>query len=159
KLVGAIDSLSGAVAAMREGDDPRLTLEVALLKVATPSLDSSREALLRRIETLESQIGGGGTAENPRRGAEAAAAPRAGAGGAGAGRAGGGRGGGRRARGARAGSERRRRRHRSGRDRSGRRGLAGGGGSSARLRLGHAEHPVRRGPPPGDRRGALHAPH
>ena len=45
KLVGAIDSLSAAVAAMREGDDPRLTLEVALLKVAMPSLDSSREAL------------------------------------------------------------------------------------------------------------------
>jgi DNA polymerase III subunit gamma/tau len=59
KLVGAIDSLSAAVAAMREGDDPRLTLEVALLKVATPSLDSSREALLRRIESLEARIGEG----------------------------------------------------------------------------------------------------
>ena len=55
KLMGAIDALSAAVAAMREGDDPRLTLEVALLKVATPSLDSSREALLRRIESLESR--------------------------------------------------------------------------------------------------------
>jgi DNA polymerase-3 subunit gamma/tau len=58
KLMGAIDSLSTAVANMREGDDPRLTLEVALLKVAAPSLDSSREALLRRIESLESAIGG-----------------------------------------------------------------------------------------------------
>ena len=47
---------SAAVAAMREGDDPRLTLEVALLKVATPSLDSSREALLRRIESLEARL-------------------------------------------------------------------------------------------------------
>jgi DNA polymerase III subunit gamma/tau len=63
KLVGAIDSLSAAVAAMREGDDPRLTLEVALLKVATPSLDSSREALLRRIESLESRLAGGGSGE------------------------------------------------------------------------------------------------
>ena len=60
KLVGAIDALSAAVAAMREGDDPRLTLEVALLKVATPSLDSSREALLRRIESLEGRLGEGG---------------------------------------------------------------------------------------------------
>src|SRR5215204_3427432 len=59
KLMGAIDSLSAAVSAMREGDDPRLTLEVALLKVATPSLDSSREALLRRIESLESRLTGG----------------------------------------------------------------------------------------------------
>ncbi len=63
KLVGAIDSLSSAVSAMREGDDPRLTLEVALLKVATPSLDSSREALLRRIESLESRLTGGGAGE------------------------------------------------------------------------------------------------
>src|SRR3954451_17136184 len=61
KLVGAIDGLSNAVAAMREGDDPRLTLEVALLKVATPSLDSSREALLRRIESLESRLTDGAT--------------------------------------------------------------------------------------------------
>jgi DNA polymerase III subunit gamma/tau len=59
KLMGAIDALSGAVAGMREGDDPRLTLEVALLKVATPSLDSSREALLRRIEQLESRFAEG----------------------------------------------------------------------------------------------------
>ena len=68
KLVGAIDALSGAVAAMREGDDPRLTLEVALLKVATPSLDSSREALLRRIESLEARLSGEGAAapENPK---------------------------------------------------------------------------------------------
>ena len=68
KLVGAIDALSGAVAAMREGDDPRLTLEVALLKVATPSLDSSREALLRRIESLEARLSGEGGAapENPK---------------------------------------------------------------------------------------------
>jgi DNA polymerase III subunit gamma/tau len=68
KLMGAIDALSGAVAGMREGDDPRLTLEVALLKVATPSLDSSREALLRRIESLESRYGGEGepTGENPK---------------------------------------------------------------------------------------------
>ena len=64
KLMGAIDSLSAAVAAMREGDDPRLTLEVALLKVATPSLDSSREALLRRIESLESRLTGGAPGES-----------------------------------------------------------------------------------------------
>jgi DNA polymerase-3 subunit gamma/tau len=66
KLMGAIDALSGAVAGMREGDDPRLTLEVALLKVATPSLDSSREALLRRIESLEARFTGeGGPAVQP----------------------------------------------------------------------------------------------
>jgi DNA polymerase III subunit gamma/tau len=60
QLMGAIDALSAAVANMREGDDPRLSLEVALLKVATPSLDSSREALLRRIEQLERHSSGSG---------------------------------------------------------------------------------------------------
>jgi DNA polymerase-3 subunit gamma/tau len=59
KLVSAIDALSAAVAGMREGDDPRLTLEVALLKVTSPFLDSSREALLRRIESLESRLSDG----------------------------------------------------------------------------------------------------
>jgi DNA polymerase-3 subunit gamma/tau len=61
RLVGAIDALSGAVAGMREGDEPRLTLEVALLKVTTPSLDASREALLRRIEALETRLGEDGS--------------------------------------------------------------------------------------------------
>ena len=65
RLMGAIDSLSSAVANMREGDDPRLSLEVALLKVARPSLDSSKEALLRRIESLESALGGGGAVGPP----------------------------------------------------------------------------------------------
>jgi DNA polymerase III subunit gamma/tau len=72
KLMGAIDALSGAVAGMREGDDPRLTLEVALLKVTTPSLDSSREALLRRIESLEARLTGeGGPAVEPTKPVEA----------------------------------------------------------------------------------------
>jgi DNA polymerase-3 subunit gamma/tau len=65
QLIGAIDSLAAAVAAMREGDDPRLSLEVALLKVATPSLDSSREALLRRLEQLERAQDGGGSSPAP----------------------------------------------------------------------------------------------
>jgi DNA polymerase III gamma/tau subunit len=56
--MGAIDALSAAVANMREGDDPRLSLEVALLKVARPALDSSQEALMRRIESLEKALAG-----------------------------------------------------------------------------------------------------
>ena len=59
KLMGAIDALSVATANMREGDDPRLSLEVALLKVTRPALDSSQEALLRRIEALEKGQGAG----------------------------------------------------------------------------------------------------
>jgi DNA polymerase-3 subunit gamma/tau len=52
---------------MREETIPA-DLEVALLKVATPSLDSSREALLRRIESLESRLNreGGPMVEPPK---------------------------------------------------------------------------------------------
>jgi DNA polymerase III subunit gamma/tau len=64
KLMGAIDALTEAGANMREGDDPRLSLEVALLKVTRPALDSSQEALLRRIEALE-RSGAGRAAGGP----------------------------------------------------------------------------------------------
>ena len=38
---------------MREGDDARMAVEIALLKAARPDLDPSTEGLLRRIEQLE----------------------------------------------------------------------------------------------------------
>jgi len=38
---------------MRQGGDPRLPLELALVKVTRPAADMSREALAFRIETLE----------------------------------------------------------------------------------------------------------
>jgi DNA polymerase-3 subunit gamma/tau len=52
-LVRAIDALAAATAAIREGDESRMTVEIALLKVTNPSLDPSQEALLQRIERLE----------------------------------------------------------------------------------------------------------
>jgi DNA polymerase III subunit gamma/tau len=63
QLIGAIDSLSGAIAAMREGDDPRFSLEVALIRVAQPRLDPSQEALLARVEQLERVLGDAPPAE------------------------------------------------------------------------------------------------
>jgi DNA polymerase-3 subunit gamma/tau len=59
-LVRTIDELAGALTAVREGDDARMAVEIALLKAARPDLDPSTEGLLRRIERLE-QGGGGGT--------------------------------------------------------------------------------------------------
>jgi DNA polymerase-3 subunit gamma/tau len=68
-VMAAIDSLSAALANIREGDDARLSVEVALLKVARPSLDTSKEALLRRIERLEGGLegsaGAGASAADP----------------------------------------------------------------------------------------------
>jgi DNA polymerase III subunit gamma/tau len=52
-LVRTIDELANALTAVREGDDARMAVEIALLKAARPDLDPSTEGLLRRIEKLE----------------------------------------------------------------------------------------------------------
>jgi DNA polymerase-3 subunit gamma/tau len=52
-LVRTIDELANALTAVREGDDARMAVEVALLKAARPDLDPSTEGLLRRVEKLE----------------------------------------------------------------------------------------------------------
>jgi DNA polymerase-3 subunit gamma/tau len=59
-LVRTIDELAAALTAVREGDDARMAVEIALLKAARPDLDPSVEGLLRRIERLEGQFPGGG---------------------------------------------------------------------------------------------------
>ena len=61
-LVRTIDELAQALTAVREGDDARLAVEIALLKAARPDLDPDTEGLLRRIERLERQGGGPGAA-------------------------------------------------------------------------------------------------
>jgi DNA polymerase-3 subunit gamma/tau len=53
----SIDTLSKALADIREGDEPRMTVELALLRCARPQLDPSREALAERIERLERGTG------------------------------------------------------------------------------------------------------
>ncbi|HEX9966473.1 MAG TPA: DNA polymerase III subunit gamma/tau [Solirubrobacterales bacterium] len=52
-LVRTIDELAAALAAVREGDEARMAVEIALLKAARPDLDPGTEGLLRRIERLE----------------------------------------------------------------------------------------------------------
>jgi DNA polymerase-3 subunit gamma/tau len=54
-LIRTIDELATALTAVREGDDARLAVEIALLKAARPDLDPDTEGLLRRIERLEQQ--------------------------------------------------------------------------------------------------------
>jgi DNA polymerase III subunit gamma/tau len=56
-LVRAIDELAESLAAMREGDDSRLAVELALLKAARPDLDPAAEGLMRRVERLEKRLG------------------------------------------------------------------------------------------------------
>ncbi len=64
-LVRTIDELSTALTAVREGDDARMAVEIALLKAARPDLDPSTEGLLRRIERLEQGGTGGVQAAGP----------------------------------------------------------------------------------------------
>jgi DNA polymerase III subunit gamma/tau len=78
-LIRTIDELASALTAVREGDDARMAVEIALLKAARPDLDPSTEGLLRRIERLEDQLSGGGRAAGP---VVAASPPVLGAGGA-----------------------------------------------------------------------------
>jgi DNA polymerase-3 subunit gamma/tau len=54
-VVRLIDLLAVAVEDMRQGGDPRLPLELALVKVTRPGTDLSRESLAYRLEQLEQQ--------------------------------------------------------------------------------------------------------
>jgi DNA polymerase III subunit gamma/tau len=60
----SVDVLSKALTDIREGDEPRMTVELALLRCARPSLDPAKEALAERLERLEARVGkvGGGVA-------------------------------------------------------------------------------------------------
>jgi DNA polymerase-3 subunit gamma/tau len=52
------DLLAVAVEDMRQGGDPRLPLELALVKVTRPAADLSRESISFRLEQLETALGG-----------------------------------------------------------------------------------------------------
>ena len=57
ELLRAIDFLAAAIAAVKDGSEPRIQLEMALLKATQPSSDLSLQALMHRIEQLESALG------------------------------------------------------------------------------------------------------
>ncbi|MDQ3586798.1 MAG: DNA polymerase III subunit gamma/tau [Actinomycetota bacterium] len=58
ELLRAIDLLAAALAAVKEGSEPLIQLEVALLKATQPQADASLQALMFRIEQLESRLAG-----------------------------------------------------------------------------------------------------
>src|SRR5918994_603100 len=59
EILRAIDSLAAAIAAVKDGSEPRIQLEMALLKATQPQADLSLQALMFRIEQLEARLGGG----------------------------------------------------------------------------------------------------
>jgi DNA polymerase III subunit gamma/tau len=58
EILRAIDLLAAAVSAVKEGSEPRIQLEMALLKATQPQADLSLAALMFRIEQLEARLAG-----------------------------------------------------------------------------------------------------
>jgi DNA polymerase-3 subunit gamma/tau len=58
-----LDLVAAAQDAVKNGADPRIQLELALVKAASPDADASTQALLNRIERLEALLAGGAPKE------------------------------------------------------------------------------------------------
>jgi DNA polymerase-3 subunit gamma/tau len=58
EILRAIDLLAAAVSAVKDGSEPRIQLEMALLKATQPQADLSLAALMFRIEQLEARLAG-----------------------------------------------------------------------------------------------------
>jgi DNA polymerase III subunit gamma/tau len=58
EILRAIDFLAAAIAAVKDGSEPRIQLEMALLKATQPQADLSLQALMFRIDQLEAGRGG-----------------------------------------------------------------------------------------------------
>ncbi len=65
ELLRAIDFLAAGIAAVKDGSEPRIQLEMALLKSTQPSSDLSVQALIHRIERLETALASGTGSERP----------------------------------------------------------------------------------------------
>ena len=75
ELLRAIDFLAAAIAAVKDGSEPRIQLEMALLKATQPSADLSLQALMHRIERLESGIAAAAARSEPAPATEAEPEP------------------------------------------------------------------------------------
>ena len=76
EIIRAIELLAAAIAAVKEGSEPHLQLEVALLKATQPQADQSLQALMFRIDQLEARLAGAAPSEPaPRGGAGRRRAP------------------------------------------------------------------------------------
>ncbi|MEX2194133.1 MAG: DNA polymerase III subunit gamma/tau [Thermoleophilaceae bacterium] len=62
EVVRAIDLLADALGKVKDGAEPRIQLEIALLKAAQPQADLTMQALMFRIEQLEQRLAQGGGA-------------------------------------------------------------------------------------------------
>jgi DNA polymerase III subunit gamma/tau len=65
EILRAIDFLASAIAAVKDGSEPRIQLEMALLKATQPQADLSLQALMFRIDQLEAALGVQAEAQPP----------------------------------------------------------------------------------------------
>ena len=79
-VVRLLDLVSAALEATANGAQPRIQLELVLIKATAPEVDPSTAALLARIERLEAALAGQRPAPRPVAAPAAPAAPAAGAG-------------------------------------------------------------------------------
>src|SRR5213592_4529716 len=78
EVLRAIDLLAAGLSAVKDGSEPRIQLELALLKAVQPQSDMSIQALLFRIEQLERKLAAAGGGEEPAPAPAEDPAPRAG---------------------------------------------------------------------------------
>lgn len=64
-ITGALEALGDALIEMRQAPDPRIPLEVALVRITKPEADTSLNALLERIERLEHLVASAAVVERP----------------------------------------------------------------------------------------------
>jgi DNA polymerase-3 subunit gamma/tau len=64
-ITRALEALGEALVEMRQAPDPRIPLEVALVRITRPESDPSPDALLQRIEALERALREGGGLPEP----------------------------------------------------------------------------------------------
>ena len=56
EILHCLDTMQSALERMYRGGDRRIELEMALIRLCSPELDSTNDAILRRLEALERQI-------------------------------------------------------------------------------------------------------
>jgi DNA polymerase-3 subunit gamma/tau len=65
RIVRTMELIGAALVAMRDAPEPRITLEVALIRCTHPDAETSVEALVERIERLERAQASGQTKQEP----------------------------------------------------------------------------------------------
>lgn len=65
RITRALELLGAAIVDMRQAAEPRIPLEVAVVRSTHPGTDNSIEAILARVEKLEAALSSGGTLAAP----------------------------------------------------------------------------------------------